>query len=91
MIKQATDWAKNRYSLSPVRTSNGGYEIGVVRKDYSPANIRVYTIKKINNKYDIKETYFYCNRDILVSYNIKLLPLSLWRQVGYFLRNFVSV
>jgi len=46
MIKRATDWAKNRYSLSPVRTSNGGYEIGVVRKDYSPANIRVYTIKK---------------------------------------------
>ena len=46
MIKRATDWAKNRYSLSPVRTSNGGYEIGVVRKDYSPANMRVYTIKK---------------------------------------------
>ena len=46
MIKRATDWAKNRYSLSPVRTYNGGYEIGVVRKDYSPANMRVYTIKK---------------------------------------------
>ena len=46
MIKRAIDWAKNRYSLSPVRTSNGGYEIGVVRKDYSPANMRVYTIKK---------------------------------------------
>lgn len=46
MIKRATDWSKNRYSLFPVRTSNGGYEIGVVRKDYSPANMRVYTIKK---------------------------------------------
>ena len=91
MIKRATDWSKNRYSLFPVRTSNGGYEIGVVRKDYSPEICESIQSKKINNKYDIKETYFYCNRDILVSYNIKLLPLSLWGQVGYFLRNFVSV
>lgn len=46
MIKRAVDWAKNRYALSPIRTSKGGYDIGVVRKDYSPTNIRVYTIKK---------------------------------------------
>ena len=44
IIKRSVDWAKNRYSLKPIRMPNEQYEIGV--NDYSPNNMRVYTIKK---------------------------------------------
>ncbi|ERT57630.1 hypothetical protein HMPREF1254_1213 [Prevotella sp. BV3P1] len=48
IIKRSVDWAKNRYSLKPIRMPNRQYEIGV--NDYSPNNMRVYTIKKGNRK-----------------------------------------
>ncbi|GAB6950300.1 hypothetical protein JCM15640A_18850 [Hoylesella timonensis 4401737 = DSM 22865 = JCM 15640] len=50
IIKRSVDWAKNRYSLKPIRMPNGQYEIGVGKNDYSPNNMRVYTIKKGNRK-----------------------------------------
>ena len=50
IIKRSVDWAKNRYSLKPIRMPNGQYEIGVGKNDYSPNNMRVYIIKKGNRK-----------------------------------------
>jgi RHS repeat-associated protein len=50
IIKRSVDWAKNRYSLMPIRMPNGQYEIGVGKNDYSPNKMRVYTIKRGSRK-----------------------------------------
>ena len=50
MIKRVTEWAKKRYKLIPIRMSNGEYKIGMGKTNYSPQNMRVYTIKKKNGR-----------------------------------------
>ena len=46
MIQRAINWAKKRYKLTPIRMSNGHYEMGVGKTNYSPRNMRVYTTKR---------------------------------------------